>query len=181
VKEVTLDGFESPQPVRGEIRDKLLEPFITAAGTALREMTGVEVLVQTVYQKTLPHALGDLAAVIHLGSANEGSLVLGFPQWTAAALAGRILTGATEEVDENLIRDCVGEIANVVAGQAKALLADTLYRLAFSLPQVVVSAQEFRPPPGLDALVVAFCTDQGEFTLQLFLKSSPGDEALREG
>jgi chemotaxis protein CheX len=169
-----LDAFEvvveGAQPIPGEIRDKLLEPFITAACTALREMAGVEVAVQGVYRKTLNHALGDIAAVIKLGSASEGFLVLGFPQRTAAALGGRILAGVTPEVDENLIRDCVGEIANVVAGQAKALLAGAPYRFAFSLPQVVMSAQEFQPPPGLDAAVVAFCSEQGGFALQLFLK-----------
>jgi chemotaxis protein CheX len=170
-----LDGFalvpEGAQPVSGEIRDKLLEPFITAACTALREMAEIEVAVESVYQTTLDRALGDIGAVIQLRSGGEGSLVISFPQQTAAALAGRILAGVTQKVNEDLIRDCVGEIANVVAGQAKALLADGPYRIAFSLPQIVVSANDFRPPPGLDALVVVFGSDQGGFALQLFLKA----------
>jgi len=155
----------------GALDDKLLEPFVTAVYTALREMAGVEAAVQAVSQKTLDHALGDIAAVIHLKTVSDGFLVLSFPQPTAAVLAGRILAGVTQEVDENLIRDCVGEIANVVAGQAKALLAAAPVQFVFSLPQTVVSAQQFRPRPGLDALVVEFSTDQGEFALQLFLNS----------
>jgi chemotaxis protein CheX len=148
----------------------LLEPLITAVCTAVRELAGIEAAVQLVYQKALNHALGDIAAVIQVGPANEGALVLGFPQRTAAALAAGMLAGVTREVDESLIRDCVGEIANVVAGQAKALFADSPYRLALSLPQVVISAQDFRPPPGQDPLVVAFSSAQGDFTLQLFMK-----------
>jgi CheY-specific phosphatase CheX len=63
----------------------------------------------------------------------------------------------------------VGEIANVIAGQAKAILADTPYRFTFTVPEVV-AAREFRPPQSLDCLVVAFRSDQGDFALQLFLK-----------
>jgi chemotaxis protein CheX len=173
MKEVVLDrpeiAPEGAQPVVGEIRDQLVEPFITATRSALGEMAGTEVVVRTVYQKALRHTLGDIAAVLGLQAATEGFLVLGFPRRTAADLAGRILAGVTQEVDENLIRDCVGEIANVVAGQAKAILAGTPYRFTFSLPEVVVGAKELRPSPSLVCLVVAFSSDLGEFDLQLFL------------
>ena len=81
------------------------------------------------------------------------------------------MSGFTQELDENLIRDCMGEIANVVTGQAKAMLAETPYGFAFSLPPIVVDSKEFRPPsPCLDCLIVAFLCDQGEFAMQLFLK-----------
>jgi chemotaxis protein CheX len=73
-------------------------------------------------------------------------------------------------VDENLIRDCAGEIANVVAGQAKAMLAGGPYRFTFALPQVIADAKEWQHQQGLDCLVVAFKSDQGEFALLLYLK-----------
>ena len=156
--------------VVGEIRDCLVEPFITATRVALGEMAATEVAVRAVYQTALHYTLGDIAAVLGLQSATEGFLVLGFPRRTAEALAGRILAGVKDEVDENLIRDCVGEMGNVVAGQAKAILAETPYRFTFSLPEIVVGTKELLPRPGLDCLVVAFGSDPGEFTLQLFLK-----------
>ena len=107
-----------------------------------------------------------------LTSASAEALILGFPQRTAAALASRILTGVTTEVDQNLIRDCMGEIANVVTGQAKALLAETAYRFVFALPPVVDDVKKFRHSPGLDCLMVVFTCDQGEFALQLCLELS---------
>jgi len=155
----------------GEIRDKLLEPLISATCAALGEMASTELVVQAVCQTKLDQPLGDIAVVLGLTSATEGSLILSFPERTAAALAGRILAGVTEELDESMIRDCMGEIANVIAGQAKALLAGSPYRFAFSLPKVVVGGSpEFRPQQGRDCLLVAFRTDLGEFALQLVLE-----------
>jgi chemotaxis protein CheX len=175
MKETFLNGFEAAAegglPVIGEVRENLLEPFIAATRAALGEMAGAEPVVRAVSRKPMQHALGDIAAVIRLRSIRgDASLVLGFPQRTAAALARRILADATQAVEEDLIRDCVGEIANVVAGQAKALLAERPVRFEFRLPQMVVNGAEFRPPKGLECLVVVFDCDQGEFALQLFVK-----------
>ena len=164
--------IEGGQPVDGEIRTQLVEPLIAATCAALSEMAGLEMTVRSVYRKAMHHALGDIAAVFRLRSSNEGFLVLGFPHQTAVAFARRILAEVTPNVEENLVRDCAGEIANVVAGQAKALLAETPYRLAFHMPQVVIDAKEFRPPQNLTCLVVAFRTDPGEFAVQLYLDLS---------
>jgi len=161
---------EGAQPVSAEIRDRLLEPFITATRAALGEMANTEVVVRTVCRNPGPHALSDISVVLRLTSATEGTLVLTFPEQTAAALARRILAGVSAEVDEQLIRDCVGEIGNVVAGQAKALLAGTPYHFAFSLPRIVAGVDDLQPAPGLDCLAVAFNSEQGEFTLRMFLK-----------
>jgi chemotaxis protein CheX len=166
VSEIVAEGA---QPISEENRDKLLEPFITATCTALGEMAGTEVVVRAVYQKAFHQTLGDIAGVLGLRSATEGFLVLSFPNRTATAIAGRILAGVTQEVDENLVRDCVGEITNVVAGQAKAMLAGTPYHFAFSMPRVVGAGHELRPLPSLDCLVVAFSSAHGDFALQLFL------------
>jgi chemotaxis protein CheX len=161
---------EGVQRINKVCRDELLGPFITAACTALSEMAGAEVVVRTVYQEAPHHPLGDIAAVVSLSSATERFMVLSFPHRTAAALATRILAGAAQEVNEDLIRDCVGEIANVVAGQAKAMLAGGPYRFAFSIPQVVADASQCLSQSGLDCLGANFSSDQGEFTLQLFQK-----------
>jgi chemotaxis protein CheX len=148
-----------------------LEPFIAAVCQALGEMASTQVVVRALYQRTLDNPLGDLSAVLALRSANVEALVLSFPERTAAALCRRILAEANQEVDESLIRDCAGEIANVVAGQAEAMLAETPYPFAFSVPQVLAgSSPELQPKQDRDCVVVAFSSDLGEFAMQLYLK-----------
>ena len=59
--------------------------------------------------------------------------------------------------------------ANVIAGQAKALLAGTPYHFAFSTPSVMTGAdREIWPRPGSECLVIAFDSDVGEVVLRLF-------------
>jgi chemotaxis protein CheX len=161
---------EGAEPVDVEIREQLLEPFITATRAALAEMASTDVVVRAVCHNPGRPAVDGISVVLRLTAATEVSLVLSFPEQTATALARRILAGVSAEVDEQLTRDCVGEIGNVVAGQAKALLAGTPYHFTFSLPRVVTGVDEFRPAPELDCLMVAFNSEQGEFALRLLLK-----------
>jgi chemotaxis protein CheX len=157
-------------PINDDVRSHLLEPFIEATRAALAEMASIEVVVRAAVRTDLPQALGDVSVVVQLSSATEGHLVLGFPHRTAAALTERVLIGALKELDEGLVRDCVGEIANVVAGQAKSLLAGTPYHFSFSLPRVVMgSAAELGLHPNRDCLVVTLSTDLGDLAMQLLL------------
>jgi len=167
-----VDHFEiapgAGQPIGDELRSRLLEPFIAATRAALAEMAGTEVIVRAAVQTGLSQALGDVSAVVRLTSATNSYLVLGFPKRTAATLAERVLDHVLKAIDDDLICDCMGEIANVVAGQAKTLLAGTPYQFSFSLPRVVIgTASELVPSPGQDYLAVVFDTDLGEIAMQL--------------
>jgi hypothetical protein len=71
----------------------------------------------------------------------------------------------------DLVPDCMGEIANVITGQAKTLLAGTSYQFAFVLPTVLAdSSVDIRPTQVEDSLVIALSSDLGAFTMQLYLK-----------
>jgi chemotaxis protein CheX len=170
-----MDAFEatapSASPAVSEIADLLAERFISATRAALGEMADIEVAARVVGKKEFDHAAGDVTAVIGLPSAAQGALVLFFPQATAAALARRILAGVAERVDDSLVRDCVGEIANVVAGQAKALLAGTPFHYSFSPPEVFSGGGSVPLPKlGTDCLFVTFTCVLGEFALEVCRK-----------
>jgi chemotaxis protein CheX len=164
-----LEGDDA-RPVPDGVREQLLEPFIAAARLTLAEMAGTGAAVRAVYRTRQPRVDGDTTVMLGLTSGPVGALVLGFPGRTAAALAGRVLAGVVEGPDEGMVRDCMGEIANVLAGQAKALLLGTPYHFSLSTPTVLSRAEhEVRSHPEADCLVVAFASDVGDFALQLCL------------
>jgi CheY-specific phosphatase CheX len=152
------------------IRDNFVAPFLAAACSAVAEMTGTEIVARTVAPSRLAPPSGEIAVVVRLFSSNEHTLVLRFPPSTATALAGRILAGATQDIGEELVRDCAGEIANVIAGQAKATLAVTPYQFTFSLPAVMApDGTEVRQDEGADSWLSALSCELGEFSLQLLV------------
>jgi chemotaxis protein CheX len=143
--------------------DEILAPFIEAVATTLREMAGVDVVVRDSFRADGDQGLADVSAVLRLIAGTEGRLVLSFPRGTATALAGRVLADAGGELTEEMIRDCVAELLNVVAGQAKALLFGTARHFTLATPTILTDVL-------LDTggrFVVRFDSDVGEFNLHL--------------
>ncbi len=162
------------RPVSPEDRETLLDPFIAAASMTLSELAQTELIVRSTWRTALPRTFGDISAVLGVMPASGGVLVLSFPESTAAALAGRILAEVHQTPDAGLVRDCMGEVANVIAGQAKTLLAETPYQLVLDTPSILSGAGcEVGSRPGTEGLAVEFGSDAGEFMLQLCL-GSPG-------
>ncbi len=61
----------------------------------------------------------------------------------------------------------MGEITNVIAGQAKALLHGTPHHFSFSPPVVTGPSAGLKLPENMDSLVLAFDSDVGGCALQL--------------
>jgi chemotaxis protein CheX len=159
------------QSIPGGIHEELLEPFITAVSMTLREMASAEAVVQSAFKKKQHRTIGDVSAVLPLAFPAEGRLVLSFPAATAAALARRVLAEVMAAPDQGMVGDCVGELTNVVAGQAKALLFGSRYHFMLSTPTVITgTGHEIRHPEGAHCLVVTFGSDLGDFALELSLK-----------
>jgi CheY-specific phosphatase CheX len=149
--------------------EKVAEAFIGAARVALREMAVTEIDIQSVSPGTTRLAPDTIAAAVELRPDQDGLFVVEFPGSTAAALARRMLTGVTNDLDDGLIRDCMGEIANVIAGQVKALTARTDAPFSFKLPPRVTDTGQVRSS-GLDCMSIHATTDCGDFALLLFLR-----------
>jgi CheY-specific phosphatase CheX len=118
------------------VANELVDAFAAAVPFALAEMAGIEAFVRDIR----PDVGGEtsvLAATIRLtGSGGVGRFVLCFPTDAAAALAMRVLAGAIDGPPDAMVRDCLGEVANVAAGQAKTMLVGTPSHFDLSPPTV---------------------------------------------
>lgn len=160
-----MDSAAESQRALNELGDTFLEPFVSATRDTLRAMACIEVVVCSVSRNPPVSPSPGMTAVLGLGSA---TLLLTFPEETATAVAKRVLAGVTDDLSESIVRDCIGEVANVVGGQAKALLAERPFRITLSMPKVVTDPlAELEPSRGLECETVFFSTDLGEFTLRL--------------
>ncbi|MEM9351469.1 MAG: chemotaxis protein CheX [Planctomycetota bacterium] len=113
-----------------------------------------------------------VSGVIGLSGRAAGTVVINLSEEVALKVASTMLMTEYTEVDADVV-DAVGELANVVAGGAKAELEE--FALSVSLPNVVTGVgHEVRFPSNTTPIAVPFDTDFGPFELQV------GFEAVEE-
>jgi chemotaxis protein CheX len=168
------------EPVIESIRQQLLNPFIDATVRTLTMLTGGVPQLHSVYCKNGYNIFGDYSALMTLRTHSEGTLVISFPQQTSYEIGKRMILPLGVEINEELVQSCLGEIANIIVGQAKGALASTAYRFTMSLPNVIAGRNHvIRYQSGLPCLVASFTGEIGDFALQLCMdfngQESKGD------
>jgi CheY-specific phosphatase CheX len=147
-----------------EIQAALLDPFIDATTNTLRDMAACDACVRGVTPAPRWQARGDVTALLNLRADKPGVLILSLPMTTATALAERLLTEAGIAVEAQLVRDSVGEIANVITGQAKALTHGSDQTFNLGLPMIVgnVRPTEYDDLPCYE---IDWTSDLGDFSM----------------
>jgi chemotaxis protein CheX len=153
----------------------LVNTLITAVTTVCTTMLGTNVSLKGI----VPHAdyqpTGDVSSVIGIsGNNGEGMLALSFSQGVAAKLVSRLLGLAPDDLNDEDLLDGIGEMVNMVSGQAKTTLSDTTggqYRL--SLPSIVrgENHQIGGRPKNCPFLFLEFDAEGETFVLQVTFRS----------
>lgn len=110
--------------------------FIKATEKILKTMAQAEASVGQPFVKKNGSATGDISAIIGVTGQRNGSISVTFSRDCALHLAQLMLCGALED-EENDMKDTVGELANMVSGQARATLAEEGITMQGSTPSIV--------------------------------------------
>ncbi|HKL85725.1 MAG TPA: chemotaxis protein CheX [Treponemataceae bacterium] len=116
--------------------EKYIQPFVDVCENVFRDFIGTELVTQRPYfvDKNDPHDW-DISSVIGLTGEARGAVVISMKRNLALKLTG-VLTGSTHtEVDDEVV-DAIGEIINIIAGNAKRGLEES-FRLVISLPTII--------------------------------------------
>jgi chemotaxis protein CheX len=110
-----------------------------------------------------------VTSFVHIDGAWRGVVMLQCPMALASGLTRAMFEGgtdgSTDEVDEADVRDALGEIANMVAGNVKALLPEPC---TISLPAVALGTDHTVSVPGTaDVSTVSFTCDGRPFVITL--------------
>jgi len=116
---------------------QLINPFITATTDCLTQMAGLGPRRQRVFIKSDPKMHGDIAGIIGMSNGITGSCVVSFPLVLSRRIVARFLGETEANLTSEMVNDGIGEVANMVAGGAKRLFANTPYRFDISTPTVI--------------------------------------------
>ena len=144
----------------------LAKPFVQATINVLSSMTGLSPVPGKPYVKKTDKAQGDVSAIVGITGCKSGAVALSFSQSCAIALVKGMLGDAIEDIIADT-RDAVGEITNMISGQARATLSEMGLPLPGSTPSIVFGANHSLSFPGqVTTVAIPFETDYGAFTLE---------------
>lgn len=145
----------------------LINPFINATVNVLETMAFTKVTAGKPYLKTEDMANGDVSGVIGLMGEVSGTLSVSFTEKCILAIVSSMLGQEMKELNEE-IKDAVGEISNMISGQARQALDETGRVLKAAIPSVIMgknhSIKHITTHP---IMAIPFTTDHGGFTIEV--------------
>ena len=154
---------------------QVAEAFTSAAITALQELTQFESVPEPVPAVTAVEISNAVTATVHLMRKVPGKMTVVLDEETAKRLAARYLPNGTL-LTEEIVDDVAGEIANVIAGQAKTMLKGTFYHFTMS-PPVVARVASLSQLPNLAEAALAASLVFDASRLLVFVELSPCQDA----
>ncbi len=162
------------------MKAEYINPFIQSIGEVFNDMMGLAVEKQEVRQALVQKDAMDMIGVIGLSGTAKGIVALRLPVPTALTLVGRMIGTTFKTVDRSII-DGVGEIVNIVAGNAKAKFEG--HDISVSLPTVVRgNMYKLSNLQNVIWIEVPFTCEAGDFSLAVTFQPQPENqkEASRE-
>ena len=148
---------------------------VALLGHALPEvfttMLSIQPVLGTPYESKTPLTASELIALIALAGQERGSVSIHTSRAQAAALTATLLgmsPGQVSDMDE--IRDAMGEIINMVAGDVKLSLANQSVAVEISLPTVVIGPEISITVQAHRSVVAPFDTPFGRILVELVLE-----------
>jgi len=146
-----------------------VNPFITATINTFKTMMNVDIHPGAPKLKSVPNPTYDISGIIGLSGTAQGSIAMSFPKIMALRVVSKML-GTEIKIIGPDISDAIGEIVNIVAGNAKQDLTE--YALSISLPNVIMGAgHSLMSQSGVPTIIVPFNCDMGEFAMEISLKT----------
>jgi chemotaxis protein CheX len=150
-----------------------IQPFIKVCKNVFKEFLNLELEAKMPYfmEKEAPTEW-DVSGVIGLTGEARGAVVISMKDDLAIKLTG-ILTGKSHKVLYDEVVDAVGEIINIIAGNAKQELEEA-FRLVISLPTIVKGKEHSVNWPENQARVIcipfSLADTEESFTLSVALE-----------
>jgi chemotaxis protein CheX len=146
---------------------KIINPFLIAAVNVMKTMANVEPIPGKPFLKNESTALGDVSAIIGITGVAQGSMALTFTESCIIGLASALM-GMTFTVLDDDVKDSVGELTNMICGDARRRLSEKGITLQAGIPTVVAGkSHSITHIASGPRLAVPFQTQWGSFIVEV--------------
>ncbi|MGL6195004.1 MAG: chemotaxis protein CheX [Thermoguttaceae bacterium] len=144
---------------------EIINPFISAVDKTFETMVNVKVHRLNPFLKENPRTLYPISGIIGLSGKIAGTVILTMSESFALKSASEMLMTEMNSVDGDVL-DAVGELTNMIAGNAKAHLE--AFQLSLSLPNVIYGqGTEVRFPERSQPITIPFESDFGPLAVEI--------------
>ncbi|QDU95434.1 chemotaxis protein CheX [Lignipirellula cremea] len=142
---------------------EFINPFVVAATKVFNVMLGCELKRGPLFLKNNTQPDFEISGVIGLSGKASGTVVLSLQKEVALSLTEVLLEKRPEHLDADVV-DAIGELTNMVAGNAKTRLEQ--FQISLGLPSVIIGKNhsvEF--PRGIAPIGIPFQSRLGPVCL----------------
>ena len=145
-----------------------IKPFVVAAKNIFETMIEVPFnLGKPTLKKGSDVPPHEISSIIGVSGTVCGSVVISMTHDIAFQLASALMGESVNVLDDDCI-DAIGEIANMIAGNAKTDFPSD--NNSISVPSVVVGKHKVSYPSGVPVIAIPCVLDKGEMFIEIALK-----------
>lgn len=154
-----------------------INPFLGAVINVLETMAMVQVTPGRPFVKTNRVATGDVTGLIGVTGFATGTMALTMSQGAILNIVTNMIGEEYTKINDE-VADAVGELTNMISGQARRSLAENGMTFKASTPSVIVGKGHQVNHVGAGAILsIPFSTDGGDFIVEVcFTKSEEIEE-----
>ena len=145
----------------------IINPFLAAAVNVLKTMARIEPKPGKPYLKKDSSAFGDVSAIIGITGDAQGSMALTFTEPCIKEVVHGLIGETVSEINDE-VRDAVGELTNMICGNARQALQGQGINLQAGIPTIVSGKNHSISHVHNGArIAVPFTTSSGQFVVEV--------------
>lgn len=146
---------------------KIINPFITATLDVLETMAFIKSEAEKPFVKKDNIAKGDVSGVVGFTGEMNGTIFITFDESCILKIVSNMFEEQMKEINDE-IKDAVGELTNMISGQARKRLEEIGKVFHGGIPSVVSgNNHELKPMVKGPKIAIPFKTEFGNFTIEV--------------
>ncbi len=157
---------------QSKVKAEWVNPFLSPAQTVWQAMLGCPLNLEGAELVSHQFTTEDLTAVIGVSGKLEGNVLYGFGDNCAQAAVAKMMEAPqTQEIDQMGL-SALGEIANMITGNAATLLADSGWHCEISPPVIIEPAGSRFTTVAANQMLVTFTSEMGVLRIRIALSEN---------
>ena len=148
---------------------QFINPILSGVLSVLSTMANIEVKPGKPYLNKKGSAAGDITGIIDIEGHSRGVISLSLSKSVVLSIVNNMLYEDFTEINDD-IADAVGELTNMISGQARSMLSESGMSFQAGTPRVVKGQGEILDHiPDAPILAVPFSSPHGDLVVEISL------------